>query len=196
MVRLLMNDLPVEDNIIYSKDHNRYNSIHVRWKAQKYGWVCLNVDGTCKNGLIGCGGAIRGSEGEWLSGFSKFIGRGDALLAELWGLVEGLKLARKLKFSKVEVRVNSMEVVEIVGRNHIVSVGRSIVQEIWRLLDLDWKVVLNHSYREANKLVDALAKYSFSIEDMCIIFSNCSDVFTHIQDADVRGSVTPRAVVM
>ncbi|MCI93395.1 hypothetical protein A2U01_0114693, partial [Trifolium medium] len=34
------------------------------------------MDGSCKvGGIIGCGGVIRGSEGEWLGGSSKFIGK-------------------------------------------------------------------------------------------------------------------------
>jgi hypothetical protein len=50
--------------------------IHVGWKPPLNGWVCLNVDGACKDGVIGCGGVIRGNSGEWLHGFSKLIGRG------------------------------------------------------------------------------------------------------------------------
>ncbi|PNX77292.1 ribonuclease H [Trifolium pratense] len=51
------------------------------------GWVKLNTDGSCRDdGSIGCGGVIRGSAGEWLGGFSKFIGNGNAYVAELWGI--------------------------------------------------------------------------------------------------------------
>lgn len=33
----------------------------------------------------------------------------------------------------------------------IADIGRTIVQHIWRLLDMDWEVVVKHLYREANK---------------------------------------------
>jgi ribonuclease HI len=56
----------------------------------------LNIDGACRDGVIGCGGVIRGSDREWLNGFSKLIGLGDAYIAELYGLFEGLKLAREI----------------------------------------------------------------------------------------------------
>jgi hypothetical protein len=40
----------------------------------KENWVRLNTDGSSKdNAKAGCGGLIRGSDGEWLGGFSKFI---------------------------------------------------------------------------------------------------------------------------
>ncbi|XP_058727465.1 uncharacterized protein LOC131598912 [Vicia villosa] len=169
-VRQFLDVMPVDDNIIHPKERDLQISIQVSGKAPKDSWVCLNVDGACRNRIISCGGAIRGSEGEWLSGFSKFIDHGDALMAELRGLLEGLNLARKLKFFKVEIRVDSIEVVEIIGRKQTTSVGRSIVQEIWSLLDLDWELVLFHSYQEENRQAEALAKHSFPLADMCIIF--------------------------
>ncbi|MCI38672.1 putative ribonuclease H protein, partial [Trifolium medium] len=37
----------------------------ISWKPPPHGWVRLNTDGACRDdGLIGCGGIIRGSEGE------------------------------------------------------------------------------------------------------------------------------------
>jgi hypothetical protein len=54
----------------------------------------LNIDGACKDGVIGCGGVIRGNMSEWLHGFSKIIGRGEAYIAELWGVLEGMRLER------------------------------------------------------------------------------------------------------
>jgi hypothetical protein len=55
-------------------------TIQVCWKAPSVGRVCLNIDGACRDGVIGCGGVIRGSDGEWLKGFSKLIGLGDAYI--------------------------------------------------------------------------------------------------------------------
>jgi hypothetical protein len=46
------------------------------------------------------GGILRGRDGEWLRGFSKFIGKGSAyVVAELWGMLEGLSFAKCLNFS-------------------------------------------------------------------------------------------------
>ncbi|KAI5438050.1 hypothetical protein KIW84_023967 [Lathyrus oleraceus] len=57
--------------------------VNVGWKPPKEGWVCLNVDGACQNGVIGCGGVIRGSDEEWLGDFSNFIRRGEVYVTEL-----------------------------------------------------------------------------------------------------------------
>jgi hypothetical protein len=45
--------------------------------------------------LAGCGG------------IAKFVGIRSALIAELWGVLEGLKLAKRRGFRKVEVNVDS-----------------------------------------------------------------------------------------
>ncbi|MCI64562.1 ribonuclease H protein, partial [Trifolium medium] len=71
-----------------------------------------NSDGSCQDGgRIGCGGILRGSQGEWLGGFAKFIGHGNAFLAELWGVLEGLRYAWRLNFRKVELHADSLIVV-------------------------------------------------------------------------------------
>ena len=50
----------------------------VGWKEPPIGWVKNNI-----GKIIGCGGLIRCSEGEWLVGFSKFLGKCNAFFAEL-----------------------------------------------------------------------------------------------------------------
>jgi hypothetical protein len=53
-------------------------------KLPLQGWVRLNTNGSCKEGnRVWCGGLVRGSEGEWLGGFSKFVGSCSACIAEL-----------------------------------------------------------------------------------------------------------------
>jgi hypothetical protein len=47
----------------------------IGWSPLKPNFVMLNTDGMCKEqGLSGCGGIVRGSEGEWIGGFAKCIG--------------------------------------------------------------------------------------------------------------------------
>ncbi|PNX73149.1 hypothetical protein L195_g029047 [Trifolium pratense] len=51
---------------------------------------------------IGCGGIIRGSNGGWLGGFVKYVGHVTTYVAELWGVYEGLQVARRINFLRVE----------------------------------------------------------------------------------------------
>lgn len=54
------------------------------WKPSSEGWIILNIDGSCwENGNAGCGGIIKGSDGEWLDGFAKGIEKCCAYITEI-----------------------------------------------------------------------------------------------------------------
>jgi ribonuclease HI len=183
------------DRIIDNVSQFQQAIIQIGWTPPGSGWVCLNVDGACRDGVIGCGGVIRGSVGEWISGFSKFIGSGDAYIAELWGVFEGINLARQMNFTKVEVRIDSIEVVnDILNKKPSRMGGKAIVGRICQLLELDWDVVVTHVYREANCLADALASHSFSVKDKVCFFQDCPSFCKHQLDADEKGIVSLRNV--
>jgi hypothetical protein len=76
--------------------------INIHWQPPAKGWVRLNTDGVSVDGRSsGCGGFISDVCGKWWGGFSKFIGKYSAYMAELWGAFEGLKLARSKGYEKV-----------------------------------------------------------------------------------------------
>jgi hypothetical protein len=80
----------------------------IRWKPPKPLFVLLNTDGAVKeNRIAGCGGVIRGDQGEWLGGFAKCVGLCSAFVAELWGVVEGLRYAYHLGFRQIELNIDS-----------------------------------------------------------------------------------------
>lgn len=84
-IRRMLEHVSVDEEVIQVNNRKQQVSIQVGWQSPKEGWVCLNMDGGCRNGVIGCGGVIKGSEGEWLTVFSKLVIRWDAQEAELWG---------------------------------------------------------------------------------------------------------------
>ncbi|KAH9667991.1 reverse transcriptase domain-containing protein [Citrus sinensis] len=72
----------------------RRKEIFIRWIPPPWPWCKLNSDGSRKNdGEAGAGGVIRDSVGHWISGFCMRIGESSVLMAELWGLYQGLILA-------------------------------------------------------------------------------------------------------
>jgi ribonuclease HI len=108
-------------------------------------------------------------------------------------LLEGLKLAREMKFSRIEVRVDSSGVVnDIIHNKYSRPHGKTLVAKICRMLELDWEVVINHYYREANILADALANHSYSLSVTCCFFDDCPSDFKHLLDADEKGIGIPR----
>ncbi|KAK8521953.1 hypothetical protein V6N12_066523 [Hibiscus sabdariffa] len=75
------------------------------WKPSAPDKVKLNIDGACRlsDGVASCGGVFRDSNGAWVAGFSKYVGRCSALEAEFWAVFEGLQCAWQLGHRRVLV---------------------------------------------------------------------------------------------
>ena len=130
-----------------------------------------------------------------MGGFARSVGLCSAYIAELWGVLEGLRYARSLDFWRVELHVNSVAVVNILNfGGYNIPDGRSLVMKIRRMLDMDWEVVVNHIYREANQCADALAKLGGSLDANLVLFDACPPQFSHLLAADVLGITIPRLV--
>lgn len=63
-------------------------------------------------GIMGTGGLIRNSMGDWIIGFSSNEGLGTVLLAELLAVKNGLTLAWKEGMRSVLCESDSLEVVQ------------------------------------------------------------------------------------
>lgn len=71
--------------------------IFTGWKPPPIGWLKINTDGSCDSSAeyIAAGGVLRDCNGNWVCGFSKYLGTGNSLLVELWGIYLGIKLAKE-----------------------------------------------------------------------------------------------------
>lgn len=57
---------------------------YIKWEAPPVGWVKLNTKGVrYKHDNTSYGGIIRGSDCEWLLGFSKYVGISSVYITEL-----------------------------------------------------------------------------------------------------------------
>ncbi|PNX97917.1 ribonuclease H [Trifolium pratense] len=170
---------------------------HIHWKPPEGVFVKLNTDGASKAGnRAGCGGVIRGNQGEWLGGFAKGVGNCSAFVAELWGVLEGLLLVQRMGFENVELSIDSKAVVHVITAGKATSAdGYAIVRKIRRLLLMDWNVKVLHEYREANKCADALANTGCILDLELIFYQECPMEIRNILLADELGISTPRIIV-
>ena len=92
------------------------NVISVGWKPPPIGFFKLNIDGSTRSnpGMAGAGGLIRDHRGSWIGGFSRDIGFAHSLAAELWGLRDGLTLAKNLKIKKLHIELDAKVVTDFV----------------------------------------------------------------------------------
>ena len=127
------------------------------------GWYKLNTDASIINGHAGAGGLLCDPNGTWVQGFSKPLGTATILMAELWALREGLRMARQLNIYYLIVNVDSFDVVKLFSSSS--STNRltwPLVAECKDILQAFEQVRLSHCYRKANHVVNLLAKIGSS----------------------------------
>ncbi|KAF7842148.1 ribonuclease H [Senna tora] len=117
------------------------------WTPPANGWHKLNVDGSLNNNSseITCGGAIRDREGFWSGGFSKRLGKGNILCAELCGILEGLQLAWSKNLNKIIVEFDSIQAIKAITDS--IDGGHPffhIINRIKLFLAKEWEVNFVH----------------------------------------------------
>ncbi|XP_057432959.1 uncharacterized protein LOC130725784 [Lotus japonicus] len=121
--------------------------------------------GTTDSGAAGCGGACRDSNGRWLFGFSRNLGRSNVFWSELWGIFTILQLALARGIGKVIVESDSLAAVTLVNegceRTHPYA---ALVLQIREMMLKDWEVICRHTLREANQVADCLANLAHSLD--------------------------------
>jgi len=168
----------------------------IRWDPPEEGWLVLNTDGAVKSnpGSAGAGGVICGEQGEWIMGFSEYLGYCFAVRAELRGILRGLRVAKEQGIPKLWIRTDSQTVVNMLvnytseHRKHYF-----LVQQRKQLLDWDgWEVKLSHCFREANQVADKLATIGTEGRLGVTIFRTPPPVIYEAMYADSVGTSCPR----
>ncbi|KAK0603530.1 hypothetical protein LWI29_005964 [Acer saccharum] len=172
-------------------------SCMLSWTAPPPGWVKLNVDGSriSDSGFIAAGGIIRNERKSWLVGFALNKGSGDVIEAELWGIFEGLNLAWKAGFRKVEVESDSMYAVRLLSNdtplNHPLF---NIISDCKTILQREWTCTLRHTFKECNRTADSLAKLGHLLHLGMSVFEDPPAQISAVMEEDSRGLASSRII--
>ncbi|MBA0813397.1 hypothetical protein Gohar_027253, partial [Gossypium harknessii] len=87
-----------------------------RWQCPDSGWVKINVDGfVSKNNIKAViRGAMRNSDGEWLTGFNMVIGMDEIFRIEAQAIVKGMKLAWLKGYKQVEINCDNVMLIDTI----------------------------------------------------------------------------------
>ncbi|MBA0763333.1 hypothetical protein Gotri_012789 [Gossypium trilobum] len=79
-------------------------------------WVSLSTNSSVRfdEGFAIDGGCVRDHNGEWIIGFAKYLGNFTVLEAELWGILDGLKLILDRRFEKIPIQTDSIEAINVI----------------------------------------------------------------------------------
>lgn len=83
----------------------------------------LNTNGSAKGnpGLVAAGGLIRDHNGSWIASFTKSIGFIHPMVAELWGLREGLVLAKNLNIGNLQIEIDAKAMTDVISSQNDTS---------------------------------------------------------------------------
>jgi ribonuclease HI len=173
--------------------------VKICWSFPPHYYFCLNTDGAARieNLQSGCGGVIRDGRGKWVCGFAKALGPSNAFVAELWGVLEGLSIAKAHNINKLEVQIDSTVVLQCLTSSKECRIrGRRLVQRIRGLIGEDMEVQFKHVYREANKVADYLANLGCNLVNGITLFDVPPREVQQLVDDDVLGVSTSRMIIV
>jgi ribonuclease HI len=187
--------LNLKDSVAIRAPKNRFPS-PTTWTPPPNGFIKINFDGASKGNPrpAGYGAVIRSSKGEILMLTAGYLGETTNNVAELTGLLQGLRHAVTLASHKVILEGDSQIVIQLITK--ILHGGNpQKISPSWRLAGLleDFKSLLGHNIsvipshvkREANGVVDYLANEGVQRETKQIIWdarsTGASDLYKHCQ---------------
>ena len=141
---------------------------------------------------------IRDNNGKWIRGFSRVIGTTNSFAAELWGLRDGLELARKLDITKLIVEVDAKAVVDIILTNNIQILDThpysALIHDCRYMIQSFEEAILQHIHREGNFCADLLSKARCISEPIFFEFTSPPSFVVSQLLVDIWGVSYPRTL--
>ena len=123
------------------------------------------------------------------------IGESSVLMAELWGLYQGLHLAWEAGIKRLLVEVDSLCVTQLVSKQVVVpNEFYALVVAIREIISRNWQVSITHIYREANSAADFMANMAHSYPHGLHLFSSPPVGIYSIIVQDLFGVTQPRLI--
>ncbi|KAG8478486.1 hypothetical protein CXB51_028213 [Gossypium anomalum] len=147
-------------------------------------WIYLNANGAVSrtSGRAAAGGVIRDSAGNWIMGYNRFLGNCSIFDAELWGILDGLKLIQCRGHDNVIIHSDSLEVVKAIHENVLKNSTSALLRRIHRILSQERQWIIRHTPREENKSADYLAKLALGRkEDFHLIKSPPDEMLVYLE---------------
>ncbi|KAH9706368.1 hypothetical protein KPL70_012184 [Citrus sinensis] len=130
-----------------------------------------------------------------IGGISANLGVCSVIKAELWGVLHGLRMAWDLGYRRIQVGTDNCSVVQLIKENNAnVTEFSNIIEMIKELIRRDWRIQIDHIYREANSAADFLSTHALSLPLGVHFFHSVPSGLRSILYSDMYGVAHPRFV--
>lgn len=163
------------------------------WEKPELGCLKLNTDGYIDKDGSGFGGLLRDYKGDPICAYASKASHQDIFMVELWAIWRGLVLAVSLRVDTIWIESDSLSVVNTINKEQTHGPKpRDCLIHIWKMLNKFDKCKITHTWREANRAADHVAKMNPSRADVVIWPSDFSEVLRKIIKDDAQGTLYRR----
>lgn len=159
------------------------------WRKPELGCLKLNTDGYIDKDGSGFGGLFRNYKGDPICAYASKASHDDIFMVELWAIWRGLVLALSLRIDKIWIESDSLSVVNTINRKQPHGPKPSdCLNHIWKMLEKIDRYQVTHTWREANRAADYVAKMNSTGTDVVISPSDFPDALRKIIEDDAQGT--------
>lgn len=174
--------------LLSRKDSLMASQQWVRWSPLEADIIKINFDGAMKAcyHLASAGGLLRNHNGDWVVGYTCNIGIANNFSAELWGLREGLLIAKNQGFTKIIAETDSDSLVQVLSKDST-ETASILVNDCKRLLGLFQSAMIVHIFHEGNQCVDFLANMGQNAPWGTTVLEQPLDGLNNLFSRDIAG---------
>ncbi|KAH9302027.1 hypothetical protein KI387_013610, partial [Taxus chinensis] len=150
----------------WSNPGNSVDRSLVKWHPPESNWFKLNFDGASKGnpGTAAGGGAIRDHKGNLIVAYAGKMGIQTNHFAEALSVLWGLRVARAQNIQNLIVEGDSLNIINLLNQSSSPSWNiKDFISESISISHTFNSIRIIHTYREGNKLADAMANYGINI---------------------------------
>ena len=112
-------------------------------------------------------------------------------------MLDGLIVAWQMGFKEVQMESNSQAIINLIKGVEVSSIlDKNLISQIRQLMAKDWRVKVQHIYREANFCADWLATYSLMKEMGLTVYTQPPKGMYYLLIVDATGVTILRTIVM
>ncbi|KAH1067718.1 hypothetical protein J1N35_032705 [Gossypium stocksii] len=123
-------------------------------------WVFPSTDGAVARDsrCTAIGGVARDHEGNWIVGFSLFLGVCSSFEAEAWGILDGVLILLNKGYRKISILTDNFEVVQVLSVLDLEDSRITVFRRAQRIMRAEGKWKIKHIPRNRNLVANHLAK--------------------------------------
>ncbi|KAA3472023.1 reverse transcriptase [Gossypium australe] len=154
--------------------------------TSKDNWVILSTDGAVNNttGAAAAGGVARDHEGNWITGFNRYLGNCSPMEAEIWGIMDGILILLNKGFRRITITSDNLEAIQNLASLNTGDSGIAVLRRTKRIIQSVGEWNIKYVPRNLNTVADCLAKLGLNWKSNLQVFEEAPKEILELLQAD------------